>query len=119
LRPWNGTAGHLAQAVQRSAFPDRYDQREGEARGYLARGGLLKRFAGGGFLGNTNPLFGGNPFQRLVPSTGGQHKSSPFNSNLTRMLSSVADDKITGYNEAVAVHGQACDVARESPGHPW
>jgi Putative Flp pilus-assembly TadE/G-like len=31
------TAGQLAQSVQRSAFPERYDQRQGEARQWLAR----------------------------------------------------------------------------------
>jgi LAS superfamily LD-carboxypeptidase LdcB len=34
---FRGTAGQLAQAVQRSAFPERYDQREGEARALLER----------------------------------------------------------------------------------
>lgn len=36
-----GSAGQLAQSVQRSAFPGRYDQRSGEAEG------LLRRFGGG------------------------------------------------------------------------
>jgi hypothetical protein len=31
------SAGHLAQLVQVSAYPDRYDQREGEARDLLAK----------------------------------------------------------------------------------
>ena len=39
---FRGSAGELAQAVQRSAFPDRYDQREDDARA------LLERYAGGG-----------------------------------------------------------------------
>lgn len=37
-----GTAGQLAQSVQRSAFPDRYDQVEGKARA------LLQRYVDGG-----------------------------------------------------------------------
>lgn len=32
---WSGTPGQLAQRVQRSAFPERYDQRLGEARQIL------------------------------------------------------------------------------------
>lgn len=39
LRPWKGTAGRLAQAVQGSAFPDRYDAVASQARRYLASGG--------------------------------------------------------------------------------
>jgi hypothetical protein len=34
-RGFNGSAGQLAQAVQRSAFPDRYDERRGEAQSIL------------------------------------------------------------------------------------
>lgn len=56
LRPWPGTAGHLAQAVQRSAYPDRYDAVAGQARRYLAGGGRLPHFKGGGALGRTRRL---------------------------------------------------------------
>jgi hypothetical protein len=31
------TPGHLAQSVQNSAYPDRYDRREGQARGLIAQ----------------------------------------------------------------------------------
>jgi hypothetical protein len=49
LRPWRGSAGQLAQAVQRSAFPARYDQARAQANRYLARGGrVIRAFAGGG-----------------------------------------------------------------------
>lgn len=48
LRPWKGTAGRLAQAVQRSAFPERYDAAAGQARRYLSGGGRLRYFASGG-----------------------------------------------------------------------
>jgi chemotaxis protein histidine kinase CheA len=41
-RPWRGTAGALAQAVQRSAFPGRYDQERGRAIRYLQTGGPVK-----------------------------------------------------------------------------
>lgn len=37
-----GSAGQLAQRVQRSAFPERYDQRSGEAEA------ILRRYGGGG-----------------------------------------------------------------------
>ncbi len=40
-RPWKGTAGQLAQAVQRSGFPERYDQVADRARQYLERGGKV------------------------------------------------------------------------------
>ena len=44
-----GSAGQLAQAVQRSAFPDRYDERSGQAEGLLRRaGGGVSRSSGGG-----------------------------------------------------------------------
>ena|GEM_PF-6771367 len=36
--PWNGTAGQLAQAVQVSAFPGRYDQVQAQARQYVGDG---------------------------------------------------------------------------------
>jgi hypothetical protein len=48
-RPWRGSAGALAQAVQRSAFPGRYDAVRGRAMRYLQGGGTPGR--GGG-----NPL---------------------------------------------------------------
>ncbi len=41
LRPWRGSAGQLAQAVQRSAFPGRYDQVAGQARQFLQGGGRV------------------------------------------------------------------------------
>jgi hypothetical protein len=37
-RPWGGSAGQLAQAVQGSAFPARYDQVAGQAQQYLGDG---------------------------------------------------------------------------------
>lgn len=39
LRGKYGSAGQLAQAVQRSAFPDRYDQAAGAVAGLLGKGG--------------------------------------------------------------------------------
>jgi hypothetical protein len=44
-RGFHGTAGQLAQAVQRSGFPDRYDERLPEAKA------LLARLGGGGKVG--------------------------------------------------------------------
>lgn len=40
-RPWRGSAGSLAQAVQRSAFPSRYDAVRGQAMRYMQTGGPL------------------------------------------------------------------------------
>lgn len=53
---FKGSAGALAQAVQRSAFPKRYDERRVEARE------LVQRFAGGGSRGGG----GGNPLLGLL-----------------------------------------------------
>jgi len=61
LGPWRGSAGRLAQAVQRSAFPARYDARQGDAihilrnlgwRGGFRRGGIIPAglFDNGGML---------------------------------------------------------------------
>lgn len=57
--PWPGSAGSLAQAVQRSAFPGRYDGRAGDAikilrslgyRGGFRLGGVVGRADNGGQL---------------------------------------------------------------------
>jgi chromosome segregation ATPase len=40
-RPWRGSAGALAQAVQVSAYPGRYDQARGQAMRYLQGGGTI------------------------------------------------------------------------------
>ena len=47
-RTHKGSAGSLAQAVQRSAFPDRYDQRSGEANRILRGLGVRGQDGGGG-----------------------------------------------------------------------
>lgn len=51
LRPWRGSPGHLAQAVQRSAFPERYDAVRSRAARYM-------RFGAGGVVpgGDGQPL---------------------------------------------------------------
>jgi phage-related protein len=48
--PWPGSAGSLAQAVQVSAFPAKYDQREGDAKAILAKLGYKGPFAKGGII---------------------------------------------------------------------
>lgn len=50
---YKGTAGQLAQSVQRSAFPDRYDQRRSEVNA-LMRGTPGGRGFGGGLDGAVN-----------------------------------------------------------------
>ncbi len=42
LRPWSGSAGRLAQAVQRSAYPERYDAVRERAMQYLDVGGAVR-----------------------------------------------------------------------------
>jgi hypothetical protein len=42
LRPWRGTAGQLAQAVQRSAYPKRYDENAALARKLISEFGANK-----------------------------------------------------------------------------
>lgn len=54
-----GTAGQLAQEVQRSAFPDRYDEREAEAKALLAKTAAACS-ASTGSGGWTSPLPGFN-----------------------------------------------------------
>lgn len=87
-RPWRGSAGSLAQAVQRSAFPARYDQVASQARQFMARGGAMRRamggkvrkFAAGGVLGTSGAR---NPY-----SVGSLRK--------------VTGDNITAYNKVQA-----------------
>jgi hypothetical protein len=57
-RPWRGSAGALAQAVQVSAFPGRYDAQRGRALAYLQTGGPIKGVARPGRIttGATTPL---------------------------------------------------------------
>jgi hypothetical protein len=56
-RPWKGSAGSLAQAVQGSAFPARYDAVAAQARGYV--GGGVSRGGGGGSGGKAGGKVGG------------------------------------------------------------
>lgn len=44
---WQGTPGQMAQRVQRSAYPDRYDQRMSEAQQILAKFGQGMQFGAG------------------------------------------------------------------------
>jgi hypothetical protein len=63
---FKGGAGQLAQAIQRSAFPDRYGQRRGEALQIIdAHGGLRGRGASGGGGG-------GGVLERGAPGAGAQ-----------------------------------------------
>jgi hypothetical protein len=58
------TPGQLAQSVQRSAFPDRYDQRESEARGLISKFGGTTPAGGsviGGVLDSAQTLLTGAP----------------------------------------------------------
>jgi hypothetical protein len=58
-RPWRGSAGSLAQAVQRSAFPGRYDQVRARAQRYMQTGGPIR--------GNVGPTTGTlRPFPRAA-----------------------------------------------------
>jgi hypothetical protein len=61
-RPWRGTAGQLAQAVQVSAYPDRYDAMSGVARRFLRSGGIVRRFQTMFQTGGTRgfPVIGGS-----------------------------------------------------------
>ncbi len=60
----SGSAGHMAQAVQVSAFPGRYDQRQAEAMAWLNRVkglGPLPPGSGGGAQQIARVLLGGPP----------------------------------------------------------
>lgn len=61
---YSGTAGQLAQAVQRSAFPDRYDQRNSEVSALLRKGTQLYGASAGAIMGATagqDESFGASP----------------------------------------------------------
>lgn len=62
---FNGSAGQLAQAVQRSAFPARYDQRGAEAER------LLRSFSGGGSSPARPSAPSAPPAEAPEPLTGG------------------------------------------------
>lgn len=70
-RGFGGSAGQLAQAVQRSAFPERYDQRSGEAEA------ILRRYGGGGA-----PRGGGRP----ATSRGGSAPAQSGGQQLAALL---------------------------------
>lgn len=55
---FKGTSGQLAQAVQRSAFPDRYDQRGKEAERYLKMGASPRGSIPGGTVTATETVPG-------------------------------------------------------------
>lgn len=79
-RPWRGSAGQLAQSVQGSAFPERYDQVAGQARRYVRRGGkLVRAFGGGGrsgkVVGSSEGLKGSYEIGHLPSSTRDKIKS--------------------------------------------
>lgn len=57
--PQNGTAGQLAQDVQRSLYPDRYDQVEPQARAALSRAASSSGDRGEGGGEDTTPGSGG------------------------------------------------------------
>jgi hypothetical protein len=70
-----GSAGQLAQAVQRSAFPDRYDARSSEAEA------ILRRFGGGGVAPSSSG--GGSPLAGVAQApdqSGGQQLAAVLSS---------------------------------------
>lgn len=68
-RRWGMSMGEAAQAVQRSAYPDRYGQRIGDARSLWPR-----------LLGSTGPVLDmdGNPYGAPNPATGELPKDQPL-----------------------------------------
>lgn len=62
-RGFKGSSGQLAQAVQRSAFPDRYEQRDAEAEQIINRylGGRARASMGEPSLGSPGTLKPGTP----------------------------------------------------------
>lgn len=74
---FKGTPGELAQHIQRSAFPGRYDQRAGEAAS------IIKLFGGGGqFSGRSRTEDGGGYATFSSPPAGnenGQRRRQIFN----------------------------------------
>lgn len=66
--PWSGSAGSLAQAVQISAFPSRYDARAGDAVAILRSLGYVGGFDKGGILSPGTFGFNFSPHAENVSS---------------------------------------------------
>jgi hypothetical protein len=80
-RPWRGSAGSLAQAVQRSAFPGKYDQVRSQAMRYLQGGGRLVGTVRG-------PVTAGLPGGRAVRIPPVRNPAAP----ILRRINSLFDD---------------------------
>ncbi len=81
------TAGRLAQAVQGSAFPARYDAARGSAMNWIARlggyGGITRALARGGFVGGLRRFASGGRARGHRPSASGTgHLVAPSAKNV-------------------------------------
>jgi hypothetical protein len=69
---FKGSSGQLAQAVQRSAFPERYDQRDAQAKALLRGAGNV----GGGSLTPTSPSTSPTGPTEVTTTIPGQDRSA-------------------------------------------
>lgn len=96
-RGFSGTAGQLAQSVQRSAFPGRYDQRRAQVDALLAHSG------GGGYLSMPTGI---KQIIPGVPSTGGGNRAALrafVSANLASFAATGKVDPAAGTNLLMAM----------------
>lgn len=100
-RGFRGSAGQLAQAVQRSAFPGRYDERSGEAEQ------ILRRLNGGG---------GSQPGSRSSSSTESRTTPGVDNSDVRRQILAAYVQSERGKPGALLNLKAQLDGAQDVPG---
>lgn len=96
-RPWRGSAGSLAQAVQRSAFPARYDAAETRARRFLVTGGAPS--AGGGAGGAASPF---RPMSGTAPNVSGGVAFGAGGGGAPSGARRIAAPRLGGYEDILA-----------------
>jgi ribosomal protein L13E len=131
-RPWRGSAGALAQAVQVSAFPGRYDAQRGRAMRYLQGGGPLKGVARPARVRTVTPLAASltralSPINTLMDSIssaleavtrGPLRRSRHLAVRITRAFTAITGDggvldKISDAVEAIATRATAALQRRQ------
>lgn len=103
-RGWSGSAGQLAQAVQRSAYPGRYDDRSPEVRK------ILKQFGGGGGPG------GSMTFQ--LPGIQGKQAAQPTGLTMRDAALSGLQALASGNYDPLEGLEQLAQVAEEASATP-
>jgi hypothetical protein len=131
-RPWRGSAGALAQAVQVSAFPARYDDQRGRAMRFMQTGGPLKGVARPTRIRAVTPLAASltralNPINALMDSVsstleavarGPLRRSQHLGIRIARAFDRLIDDggvldKISNAVEAITTRATAALQRRQ------